>query len=77
MRLVRDSRVEPGQEHQLYMDCFWKSYHQIMWTSAMNFIGYVQWTTTIPCYMEFSFFIWDEIQSSMTEFRMLKHLMRF
>lgn len=48
-----------------------------MWTSAMNFIGYVQWTTTIPRYKEFPFLTWDKMQSSATEFRMLKHLIRF
>ncbi len=40
----------------------------------MDFIGYIQRTITILCYLDFSFLIRDKIQRGMAELRMLKHL---
>ena len=49
------------QKYELYISFLGESYHQIAWSVAMNFIGYVDWTTTIPGYRDFSFLIWDEL----------------
>ncbi|KAL8893678.1 MAG: hypothetical protein Q9192_005034 [Flavoplaca navasiana] len=51
-----------------------RAYHETARSSAMDFIGYIQWTITILCYLDFSFLVRDKIQCGMAELRMLKHL---